>query len=110
MGGDVAAVAAAVVPFVSAAVGAYGAGVVQRVQEAAADDLPIFGQTLQPGSVHDVAGATRVTGGSPAGVLSLRQVTHRPDHAYCALPTVKIKAPSKLVIKTMDLNEIMGRR
>ncbi|MEU8819147.1 hypothetical protein [Actinoplanes sp. NPDC048796] len=45
---EVAAVTAAVVPYVSAAVGAYGAAVVERVQEAAADStVGLGGRLLQ---------------------------------------------------------------
>ncbi len=45
---EVTAVAAAVVPYVSAAVGAYGAAVVERVQEAAADStVGLGGRVLQ---------------------------------------------------------------
>ncbi|MBB5830029.1 hypothetical protein [Micromonospora carbonacea] len=45
---DVTSVATAVVPFVTAAVGAYGAGVLTRVQDAAADaTLDLGGQILR---------------------------------------------------------------
>jgi hypothetical protein len=101
--GDVTAVAAAVAPHVAAAVSAYGAGVVARVQEAAVDATAGMGGRL----LRRLLGRTE---SAPAVEAAVRELAEGPDDedrlAALRLQIRRVLAADPVM--AADVEEILG--
>jgi hypothetical protein len=86
VGVDVDVVAGQVVPYVGAAVAAYGAGVLTRAEDAAADGTVRLGQRLLAGLLSRVAHRSRIE----QAVTDLAGAPSDPDFRSALLAQVKL--------------------